>query len=81
MLSRIAPKLAHLFPSFVRTRGQSCYQRGVVRIHRGSAVAVEATVRGSFDYQVEVDFKDGGLSFYCSCPYFELRVVADALRW
>src|SRR5690242_5341823 len=70
MFSRIAPKVAHLFRSFVRTRGQSCYQRGTVRIRRGTAVSVEATVSGSYDYRVEVEFEDGELSFYCSCAYF-----------
>lgn len=71
MFSVIAPKLAHLFPPSIRTRGQSCYERGMARISRGSPVSIEATVRGSIEYQVEVDWEDGELSVYCSCPYFE----------
>jgi hypothetical protein len=44
---------------------------GAVRIQRGSPKSLEATVRGSRQYEVEVDWKSGELSVYCSCPFFD----------
>ena len=71
MFLRLAPKLAHLFTSTVRSRGQNYYGQGSVRIQRGSARAVEALVWGSQGYEVQVECDNGELSLFCSCPYFE----------
>lgn len=72
MFSPIASRLASLFPASVRNRGYTCYERGAAHIVNGSPVAIEATVRGSFDYEVELEWKSGGeLAIYCSCAYFE----------
>ncbi len=68
--ARIASKVAHLFSSAVRNRGETYYLRGAARIRRGSPFSVEATVRGSQDYTVDVDWDEGELSLFCSCPYF-----------
>jgi len=71
LYSRLASKLAHLFPPTVRDRGKNYYDRGAVRIERGSALAVEALVRGSQVYEVELALEDGDLWLDCDCPYFE----------
>ena len=71
LYSRLASKLAHLFPPSVRDRGKNYYDRGAVRIERGSALAVEALVRGSQVYEVELALEDGDLWLDCDCPYFE----------
>jgi superfamily II DNA or RNA helicase len=71
MFSRLASKLERLFPYEVRSRGQSYYSRGFVRIQRGSARSLDAVVSGSQAYEVGLEWDDGELSLYCDCPYFE----------
>ena len=71
MFSRIASQLSHLFPPSVRSRGQDYYWRGAPQIQRGSPFSIEATVRGSQKYEVDLNWEDGELSLWCSCPYFE----------
>ena len=70
MFSRLASKLSRLFTSIVRGRGQTYYARGAVNIHHGSATKVEATVWGSEDYEVQIEWTNGDLALHCSCPYF-----------
>jgi superfamily II DNA or RNA helicase len=71
MFSRLASKLTHLFTSTVRSRGQAYFDRRSVRITQGSPDSLEALVSGSQTYEVEVEWDDGDLSLYCSCPFFE----------
>src|ERR1019366_360952 len=71
MFSRLASKLSRLFTSTVRGRGQTYYARGAVNIRHGSAIKVDATVWGSEDYEVEIEWANGELTLYCSCPYFD----------
>src|SRR5258708_15693519 len=67
----LAKKLAGEFDSGIRSRGQQYYWQRLVRIRRGSAAAVEATVRGSTNYEVELEYDRGRLHVWCDCPYFE----------
>ena len=71
MSSRISSELAYFFSGSVRSRGQQYHWRGAVRIREGSPFSVEGTVRGSQAYHVEVEWDEGELSFFCSCPFFE----------
>jgi hypothetical protein len=71
MLSLLAPKMAHLFTSGVKSRGESYYRHGSVRIVRGAAATLDAVVTGSEGYEVEIEWDDGDLYLDCSCPYFE----------
>jgi hypothetical protein len=42
-----------------------------VRIKRGNATGVEAGVRGSRVYDVEIAWDGRRLSLFCDCPYYE----------
>ena len=59
------------FPVGIRRRGEEYHWQKLVRIEQGSKDHVEATIRGSQQYEVEIDWKPGELSVYCACPYFE----------
>ncbi len=71
MFLRLASKLTHLFNSMVRSRGEDYFARGAVRIVRGAADTLDAQVSGSEIYEVQIEWGDGELSLYCSCPYFD----------
>src|ERR1700734_2176313 len=71
MFSRLTSKLTHLFNSTVRSRGEGYFARGSVRVVRGAADTLDAQVSGSELYEVQIEWEDGDLSLYCSCPYFE----------
>src|ERR1039457_7222741 len=55
----------------VRARGASYYRLGAVRIKRGNATGVEAGVRGSRVYDVEIAWDGRRLTLFCDCPYYE----------
>src|ERR1043166_9163793 len=57
------------YPSTVRHRGDEYVRQGRVRIRSGSDTRVEASVRGSTEYGVEIIY-DGGISLWCDCGYF-----------
>ncbi len=59
------------FSAAVRNRGKSYFWQGRVRIQNGSNSQVEARVRGSRTYEVSLDWKNGVLSAWCDCPYFD----------
>ena len=71
MSSSLVSKLTRLFTSATRSRGAVYYAQRSVRIQNGSPDSLEALVSGSQTYEVEVQWEDGDLSLYCSCPYFE----------
>jgi superfamily II DNA or RNA helicase len=67
----LAIRLADDFSATVRNRGKSYFWQGRVRIQHGSASRVEARVRGSRNYEVNLDWHDGALSAWCDCPHFD----------
>lgn len=67
----LSQRLAGNFSGTVRHRGQSYFWQGRVRIRGGSEVDVEADVRGSRNYEVNLAWGDGVLSVSCDCLYFE----------
>jgi hypothetical protein len=71
MFSRLASKLTHLFNPTVISRGEGYFARGSVRIVRAAADTLDAQVSGSELYEAQIEWEDGELSLYCSCPYFK----------
>ncbi|HXJ96860.1 MAG TPA: SNF2-related protein [Terriglobia bacterium] len=67
----LSQRLAGNFSGTVRHRGHSYYWQGRVRIRHGSESGVAANVRGSQNYQVNLDWQDGVLSANCDCLYFD----------
>jgi superfamily II DNA or RNA helicase len=67
----LSSRLSGDFEAGVRSRGQAYYFKGRVRIVRGDASEVEATVRGSRTYDVSLDWEDDQLSAYCDCEYYD----------
>jgi superfamily II DNA or RNA helicase len=68
---KLASIISSHFDSEVRARGASYYRLGAVRIKRGNATGVEAGVRGSRVYDVEIVWDGRRLSLFCDCPYYE----------
>ena len=61
--------LTRLFPLAIRDRGEQYVARQLVRVVNSMSNAVQAVVRGSMDYEVEVDAVAGAITVSCSCPY------------
>jgi len=76
---KLANALSADFDPDVRSRGASYYRSGAVRIRRGSDTEVEARVRGSRQYDVELNWDGTTLCMFCDCPYFEGRVPCKHL--
>jgi len=68
---KLASVLSPHFDSDIRARGASYYRLGAVRIKRGNATGVEAGVRGSRVYDVEITWDGRALALFCDCPYYE----------
>jgi superfamily II DNA or RNA helicase len=68
---KLASALSGHFDDDVRARGASYYRLGAVRIKRGNATGVEAGVRGSRVYDVEIAWDGRRLTLFCDCPYYE----------
>ena len=68
---KLASVLSGHFDDEVRARGASYYRLGAVRIKRGNATGVEAGVRGSRVYDVEIVWDGRRLTLFCDCPYYE----------
>jgi len=68
---KLASALSPHFDSEVRARGASYYRLGAVRIKRGNATGVEAGVRGSRVYDVEITWDGRRLGLFCDCPYYD----------
>ena len=69
----LASLLSDDFESTVRNRGKIYYWQSRVRIRHGSDREVQASVRGSRTYDVNLDWADGTLSLDCDCEYFDIR--------
>src|SRR5439155_20905480 len=67
----LSTRLAGDFSSAVRNRGRSYFWQGRVRIQTGSSAHAKARVRGSESYEVSLNWKNGVLSAWCDCVYFE----------
>jgi superfamily II DNA or RNA helicase len=67
----LASILSDDFESSIRNRGKIYYWQSRVRIRRGSDREVQATVRGSRAYDVNMDLANGTLSLDCDCDYFD----------
>ncbi len=68
---KLASALSVYFDNDVRARGASYYRLGAVRVKRGNATGVEAGVRGSRVYDVEIAWDGRRLTLFCDCPYYE----------
>src|ERR1700690_339841 len=68
---KLASIISSHFDSEVRARGASYYRLGAVHIKRGNATGVEAGVRGSRVYDVEIAWDGRALALFCDCPYYE----------
>ena len=68
---KLASVLSPHFDSEIRARGASYYRLGAVRLKRGNATGVEASVRGSRVYDVEIAWDGRALALFCDCPYYE----------
>jgi superfamily II DNA or RNA helicase len=68
---KLSSRLTRDFPVAVRRRGEEYHWQKLVRIEEGSDANVEATIRGSQQYGVELSWEPGALSVWCDCPYFE----------
>jgi superfamily II DNA or RNA helicase len=66
----LSTTLSHDFSPLIRERGQDYFRQGRVKIRHGSSTVVEAQVRGSRTYNVNLDWEDEQLSADCDCPYF-----------
>ncbi len=67
----LATLLSDDFESSIRNRGKIYYWQSRVRIRRGSDREVQASVRGSRLYDVNLDWAEGTLSLDCDCDYFD----------
>ena len=67
----LSRRLAGYFSGAIRNRGQSYFWQGRARIRDGSESDVVASVRGSQNYVVELNWQDGVLSASCECQYFD----------
>jgi superfamily II DNA or RNA helicase len=68
---KLASALSYHFDDEVRARGASYFRLGAVRIKRGNATGIEAGVRGSRVYDVEIAWDGRRLTLFCDCPYYE----------
>ena len=73
--------LARQVPSRVQARGRSYFVSGAVRSVQGDELAMEATVRGSIQYQVGVTREGDTLAVTCTCPYFDDRAEVCKHIW
>ncbi len=68
----LTAKLIHEFSASLRKRGEEYYRYGRVRILRSSENQVQASVKGSFYYRVDLEFRGGSTLFVsCDCSYFD----------
>ncbi|HEV2381711.1 MAG TPA: SNF2-related protein [Terriglobia bacterium] len=68
---KLSQRLSRDFTASARSRGRDYFWQQRVRILQGSNSQVEAKVRGSETYGVSLDWKNGVLSAFCDCPYFD----------
>jgi superfamily II DNA or RNA helicase len=66
----LAALASEYFPLGIQARGEHYFLRGRVRINRSTDDRVEAVVRGTELYGVEITLTGPVLGLHCSCPYF-----------
>src|SRR5690606_34489605 len=72
----IADRITAAFPESVRERGTRYQREGRVRLLRAGGGRLEAIVRGTVAYQVEIVVNGrGDVNVLCSCPYSQEHVV------
>src|SRR5205809_386604 len=64
-------KFSSKFTNRVRSRGQSYFSNGQVKIYEGNKQTVRAVVSGGEDYDVLLTIQGRDLCVACSCPYYE----------
>ena len=67
---KLISKFSQFFDGVIRNRGLHYFQQQRVRIVKGSNSAVEAVVRGSRPYEVNIGWDGGDLILFCDCEYF-----------
>jgi superfamily II DNA or RNA helicase len=67
----LTQELSSDFPSAIRSRGADYFQGRRVKITRGNDWEVDATVRGTTTYKVNLARDDDEIIVSCSCPYYE----------
>src|SRR5262245_43922202 len=70
-LMSLITELSSDFTKAVRSRGADYFQEGRVRITKGSDWEVQARVRGSRTYRVDLEIEGNELVVHCDCPAFE----------
>src|ERR1035437_8301790 len=68
--SNLATLLAGDFSKKIRDCGASYFSLGRVKIIRGSAIQLEASVRGAENYRVRFDWQEDTPFASLPCPYF-----------
>ena len=64
-------RLVQQFGSATRQRGDAYARQGRVKIESVSSTQIEAIVRGTRRYRVEVEADGAAIVASCTCPYFE----------
>lgn len=64
-------KFSSRFTGGVRSRGQSYFRNGQVKIVEGTKETVNAVVAGSEKYDVLLTIQERDLCVACTCPYFD----------
>jgi superfamily II DNA or RNA helicase len=67
----VSEKIAKYFDGNVRSRGRDYFLRGAVKITRAQRGDIEAQVRGSMTYLVELVRDDDAMIASCTCPHYE----------
>lgn len=67
----VSEKIAHLFDEEVRERGRSYLTNAAVKIVQTRNGFVEANVKGSITYRVELLCDEDALVASCTCPHYE----------
>jgi superfamily II DNA or RNA helicase len=71
MSKSLTVALQHTFPSDVRQRGVGYYNRNAVQIEHADTTSVLASVAGSRQYAVSIQWPGSYVDVQCDCPYFE----------
>jgi superfamily II DNA or RNA helicase len=77
----LSTRLAGNFTKNVQRSGEGYYRHRRVQIERGSESELEAWVRGSQEYGVELKWHDGTLAVWCDCAYFVENAVPCKHLW
>ena len=61
--------ITKIFAAHVRTRGDDYFAAGKVRVATATGVRLQALVKGTTPYVVEIHARKGSLDLSCTCPY------------